>query len=351
MESSTEFAHPWVLTALLLIPALAFWKFYPRFRKAQVGTFIFPGVDVLRAQKRGFKRYLEPVPDIAKLLALALVVVALARPQSVQPEKAEVDGIDIYLVLDMSGSMRAIDLEPHEVRKIQSMGKEPPNRFESAVDTLQTFIDERSHDRIGMVVFARDAFLQFPLTLDRTTIQEMLDRLRLGDIEETGTAIGNALGRAVAGLKDSDAETKIVILITDGDRRGGNISPRQATEIAKELGVHVYPILVGKEGTALVPAGRDLFSGRLSYSQTEFPVNPELLQEIARETGGKYYRVADAEGLERDLHDILDRYERTSIEDSTNVNRTELFVPFVVWAIMLLAAQFILEFTFLRKFP
>jgi Ca-activated chloride channel family protein len=284
-------------------------------------------------------------------VAVALIVVALARPQSVQPEEATVDGIDIYLVLDMSGSMRAIDLEPHEVRRLQATGKEPLNRFDSAVSTLKTFIGGRPHDRIGMVVFAKDAFLQFPLTLDRATILDMLDRLEIGDIEYTGTAIGNAIGRAVAGLKDSDADTKIVILITDGDRRGGNISPRQATEIAKELGIHVYPILVGREGTALVPAGRDILTGRTTYSRTEFPVNPELLKEIASETGGTYYRAADAEGLERDLHDILDQYERTSIEDATNVNRTELFVPFVVWAIVILVAQFLIEFTVLRKFP
>lgn len=351
MESSTAFAYPWVLALLAIVPFLAAWRFLPRFKKRRVGTFLFPGVEVLSQQKRGFRQYLEPVPDIAKLLALVLVIVAVARPQSVTPEQAEVEGIDIYMVLDMSGSMRAIDLEPGELRQLQRGGKDPVNRFESAVSTLKNFIQGRPHDRVGMVVFAKDAFLQFPLTLDRSTILDMLDRLELGDIDYSGTAIGNALGRAIAGLKDSDAETKIVILITDGDRRGGNISPRQATEMAKELGIHIYPILVGKDGTALVPASRDLITGRQTYSRTEFPVNPELLQEIAAETDGKYYRATDAEGLRRDLHDILDQYERTAIEDSTNVNRSELFVPWVLWAMVLLAVQFLIEFTFLRKFP
>jgi Ca-activated chloride channel family protein len=285
------------------------------------------------------------------LIAITLSIIAAARPQAVEPEEVVVEGIDIYLALDMSGSMRAIDLERNEIRQLARLGKRPLNRFEYAVATLRDFIRGRKWDRIGMVIFAKDAFLQFPLTLDRVTILDMLGRLRLGDIDEGGTAIGNAIGRGVAGLKDSDAATKILILITDGDRRGGNISPKQATRIAKELGVHIYPILVGKKGTTLVPAGRQIFSGRVSYQERRFPVNPDLLKEIAKDTGGSYYRATDQKGLEEDLHRILDRYERTRMRDATNVDPRELYRPLAAWAIALLAVGFVLRFTVLRKFP
>ncbi len=159
------------------------------------------------------------------------------------------------------------------------------------------------------------------------------------------------MGRAVAGLKESEAKTKILILITDGDRRGGNISPRQATAMAQKLGIRIYPILVGKEGMTLVPAGRDLFSGRTTYQRMEFPVNPELLQEMAETTGGRYYRAADGEALREDLHEILDEFERSRITDASNVEKRELFRPFVVAALLLLFAQFALQYTILRSFP
>lgn len=349
--SPWTFAHPWALAALIAVPVLALLVFLPGLRRRRRGTLIFPGVDILEAGRRGFRRYLEPLPEALFLVALTLAIIALARPQSVEPEEVVVEGIDIYLALDMSGSMRAIDQSRDEIRQLERLGKRPLNRFEYAVATLRDFIRGRMWDRIGMVIFAKDAFLQFPLTLDRPTIQDMLGRLRLGDIDEGGTAIGNAIGRAVAGLKESDAETKIVILITDGDRRGGNISPRQATKIAKELGIHIYPILVGKKGTTLVPAGRQIFSGRLSYQERRFPVNPELLKEIADETSGTYYRATDQKGLEEDLHQILDRYERTRMRDSTNVDPRELYRPFVAWAIALMTLGFVLRFTVLRKFP
>lgn len=348
---SWEFAHPEVLLGLVVLPFIALWRWMPSLRKRRVATFVFPGVSTLAQGKRGMRRYLDPLPDLLVLIAVGLVIAALARPQSVEPEEVVVEGIDIYLALDMSGSMRAIDLELSELRNLERLGRQPLNRFEYAVATLRDFVRSRDWDRIGMVVFAKNAFLQFPLTLDRITILDMLDRLRLGDVDVGGTAIGNAIGRAVAGLKDSTSKTKIIILITDGDRRGGNISPKQATELAKELGIHIYPILVGKTGTTLVPAGREIFSNKLSYREQEFPVNPELLQEIATETGGEYYRATDQERLEQDLHRILDKYERTRMRDASQVDPDEMFRPFVAWAIALMLLQFLLRFTVLRRFP
>ncbi len=347
-----EFAYPWVLLLLLLVPIIGALLYIPRLKRRQVGTFIFSRVATLKGQARGWKRYFEPLPDAMVLIAIALMIVALARPQGIEAEELEVEGIDIYLALDMSGSMRAIDKTKDEMRADAARGNDPEDRFDAAVRVLNDFVDSRKHDRIGMVVFAKDAFLQFPLTLDYNTIKGMLDRLGLGDIDPGGTAIGNAMGRAAAGLRESEAETKIMILITDGDRRGGNISPMQAAQIAAELDVKVFPILVGREGPTLVPVqARGMFGGSTRYRQMEFPVNPELLEDIAAKTDGEFYRATDAEGLEKRLHTILNRFERTQIEDASNVDKQELFRPLVIWAMLLLAVQLMLRFTLLRKFP
>lgn len=348
---SFHFEYPLFLALLLVIPVLIAIQFVPKSVQSRRVTFRFTGVSQLAQQRRGWKRWLDSLPEILMLVAATLCILALARPQLVEPEEVEVEGIDIFLALDMSGSMRAIDLEQAEVQKLDRLGKRPENRFESAVSTLKEFVLSRDHDRIGMVVFARDAFLQFPLTLDRRTVVNMLDSLKLGDIDEGGTAIGNALGRGVAGLKESDARTRILILITDGDRRGGNISPKQATQMAKTLGIRVYTILVGRKGPTLVPAGRDPFTNTIVYRETEFPVDPELLEEVAKDTGGKYFHAADPANLKKDLHAILDEFERSRIRDSTNVDPRELYRPFVLWALACLLVGFGLRHTFLRRFP
>ena len=347
----TTFAYPWVLLGLILIPLLAVWRFWPSIRRRHVGTFLFSQFQLLAKHPRTWRTVLLPLPDILLLVALGLAIVGLARPQAILAEEVEVEGIDIYLALDMSGSMRAIDQDLDGVRRLANQGRRPQNRFEYAVDTLKDFVKSRAFDRIGMVVFAKDAYLQFPLTLDYNTILGMLDRLRLGDIDEGGTAIGNALGRAIAGLKDSEAKTRIVILITDGDRRGGNISPRQAAKIAADTGIKIFPILVGREGPTLVPAGRNFLTGQFSYQQREYPINPELLREIASTTDGEYFRVTDAEGLREGLHQILDRFERSRVQDNTSVDYRELYHQWVLWALLLVAFQSVLRHTLLRKFP
>lgn len=349
--SGFAFAYPWVLFFLVLIPVIAYLRFAPRLRQAQQATFIFSGASAFKGQPRGLRHRLTPILDGLLLAALCLVIIAMARPQSSQFEEASVDGIDIFVALDMSGSMRAIDIDEAEVLRLERQGQSPKTRFEEAVATLIEFIESREHDRIGIVLFAEDAFLQFPLTLDHQMVLNSLEHLRLGDIEEAGTAIGNAVGRSVAGLAHSEAETKIVILITDGDRRGGNISPMQAAGMAKELGIRVYPILVGREGQALVSVGRDRFTGRASYRRVEFPIDPKLLEEIANVTEGRYFRAYDAVSMRDDLHAILDEYDRTRIEDVKNVQYKELYRPLVLWALVLLLLQFVLRHSLFRSFP
>jgi Ca-activated chloride channel family protein len=343
------FDYPWVLLLLLLVPAIGTLLHLRRAERS--GPMLFSRVGLFRARHKGPKAYLVPVTHGTRLLAMALLIVACARPSLKTVEESSVEGIDIYVCLDLSGSMQSIDVTDAELRSYMQRGVEPPSRFEIARDVLANFVRSRKVDRIGLVVFAFDAFLQFPLTLDYSTILTQLDNLNIGDIDGSGTAIGNALGRAVSGLKSSDAESKIVILITDGDRRGGNISPMQAADFAKELGVNVFPILVGKEGQTRIPAGKNLLTGQTTYRLHEYPVNPKLLQEIADKTGGKFYRATDKTALEENLHKILDTYEKSQQDDVKNVSRTELFAPFAVLAILLLVFEVLLSTVVIRPFP
>jgi len=343
------FDYPWMLSLLVVLPFLG-WLMFGR-RGQRQGPMLFSRASLFRRVPTGLKAWLVPVLDGLLLVVVALLVVASTRPSIKTVESAEVEGIDIYIVLDLSGSMQAVDVTDQELRELQARNQEPKNRFEIAREVLSGFVKSRHVDRIGMVVFARDAFLQFPLTLDYNTILTQLDSLTLGDIDGSGTAIGNALGRAVAGLQSSDARTRLVILITDGDRRGGNISPMQAAEFAEELGVKIFPILVGTEGRTRVPVGKNVFTGKLSYRNQEYPVNPALLQEIADKTGGRFYRATDKEALERNLHDILDGFERSRIEDASNVRRDELAGVFIGLAIALLVLVQVTRYAFVRPFP
>ncbi|MBH24681.1 MAG: aerotolerance regulator BatA [Myxococcales bacterium] len=343
------FDYPWVLILLLLLPVIGWLMFRGRGRRR--GTMMYSRTRPLAEVGSSPRTLVAATLPWLRLAALALIIVACARPVSKTVEEAQVEGIDIYVALDLSGSMQAVDVSDAELRAYQNRREEPPNRFEVARDVLTQFVKTRKVDRIGMVVFARDAFLQFPLTLDYNTILTQLAQLELGDIDGSGTAIGNALGRSVAGLKDSDARTRLAIVITDGDRRGGNISPKQAATFASELGIKVFPILVGKEGKTRVPVGRNLLTNQLTYRYQEYPVNPALLEEIAQMTGGRFYRATDRKALEQNLHEILDEFEKSRLQDLSNVSRTELFGPLAGLAIALLVLELALTYLVVRPFP
>lgn len=348
---SFEFAHPWVLAFLIFIPPLAAWALLPRLRRKRTPTFLFSTTHRLIGGLAGPRLLLFAIIDILFIAALALLIIAMARPQSVEYLPTEVEGIDIFIAFDMSGSMRAVDADEAAVQSMIRRGSRPKTRFEQAKDTLQEFIASRPNDRIGIVLFARDAFLQFPLTLDHGLLTEGIGDLELGDIDAEGTAIGNAVGRSLAGLRHSDAETRLVILITDGDRRGGNISPMQAAEMAKEMQIPVYAILVGREGSTLVEAGRNPFTGMPIYRHGEFPVAPELLQEMSEATGGQFFRANDAVSMAEDLHAIFDEYDKSLLEDKGRRRQTERYHNFLLGALMLLSLHFLGRHTFCRSFP
>jgi Ca-activated chloride channel family protein len=248
-----------------------------------------------------------------------------------------VEGIDVVIAFDLSSSMKAADFVPQ-------------SRLHVAKEVLKAFVGRRPNDRIGLVVFAGEAYTRAPLTLDSGLLRELVDGLRFGAIDD-GTAIGNALATALNRLRESDAKSKAIVLITDGDNNAGQISPLEAAGMAKALGVRVFPILVGTGGVVPYPVGTDVF-GKPIYERREFPVNPGLLEKIAAETGGAFAVATDREGLEHGLQAALDRMEKSRLFEPGGVTRrSERFAAPLAWAFALSAAALALGATRLRSFP
>lgn len=349
-EYHLDFEYPWALVVggvlLLAVAALAFA------RRERSPAMAFTRVETVRLLPMTFRVATARLAVVLRFAALLAVVIACGRPQLEEFDRRAVEGIDIFLVLDMSGSMAAVDMHPAEIQRYQTQRREdPPNRFDNAIATLKRFVEGRSRDRIGMVVFARQAYLQFPLTLDYSTIQTLLDRLELNAIDSSATAIGNALGLGVRGLLDSDARSRAIILITDGKQQGGNISPVQAARTAADEGMLLYTILVGREGAAMAPSNLRNRNGTTRYVQQDYPVDPELLRRIAETTGGSFYRAAEPEELETGLNAILDDLETSAMEDVSSVLEREIFAWFALAALGLLTLEAALAWLLARRFP
>jgi Ca-activated chloride channel family protein len=264
-----------------------------------------------------------------RLLAIALVGCALARPQtSTREDNLELEGIDIVIALDMSGSMEERDLVP--------------NRLEAAKAVIQDFVRRRPSDRIGVVIFGREAYTYTPLTLDHGTLLRMVAELRSGIVDGRGTAIGNGLGVALARLRKSDAKSKVIILLTDGDNNSGNISPTQAATFAQKLGVKIYTILAGARDSA---AEEDDRGGGGRY-----PTNPKLLEEIASMTGGSPYLATDTGALVKRFQAILEDLEKSRIKDR-GVLWAELYPNFLWPAFAALLLEMILRLGRMRRLP
>jgi Ca-activated chloride channel family protein len=329
-------ARPWALLLLAAVP-LALAALALERRRAP--HLRHPRAAVLARTGPGALARVGWLPPAALVAALALVAVALARPQSRgrAAATASVGGIDIVVALDLSTSMAATDYEPRD-------------RLHVAKEVLKEFVSRRSTDRIGLVVFARDAYTQCPLTLDRGILRAVVDPLRVGVLDD-GTAIGNAVATAVNRLRESDAKSRAVVLLTDGDNNSGQVSPLQAAELARALGVRVFPILVGTGGLVPFPVGADAL-GRPRYERRRIDVNPALLQELARATGGTYATATDRASLEQGLQGVLDRMEKTRILEAGPVSRTvELFPRLLAPAFWLAAAALLLLATRWRAFP
>lgn len=327
-----QFASPYLLwLLLLLVPLTAYYVW----RTLKGGATIqISSVQGLLQAPRTVRYYLRHLPFVLRAAAFALLVVALARPQDVERlSHTDTEGIDIMLSIDVSGSMLARDFKP--------------DRITAAKEVAGAFVADRYGDRIGLVAFAGEAFTQSPLTTDQGTLQTLLSRIRSGLIED-GTAIGNGLATAINRLRESEAKSKVIILLTDGVNNRGSITPMTAAEIAKAQGIRVYTIGVGTEGMAPYPA-MDMF-GQMTFIQQRVEIDEKTLAAIAEMTGGRYFRATDKEKLKA-IYDEINRMERSKVEVSERVTYHELFLHWVLGALALLVAEFLLATLLLKRIP
>lgn len=332
MDGITRFANPDLLWLLLvLVPMIAYYVF----RTWQGGAAIqVSSVSGVEKTGKSLKYYARHLPFVMRCSAVALLIVALARPQSSeQGSKTSTEGIDIVLAMDVSGSMLAQDFKP--------------NRITVAKEVASKFIVDRVNDRIGIVVFAGESFTQSPLTTDKRTLTNLMSQIRSGIIED-GTAIGNGLATSVNRLKDSDAVSKVVILLTDGVNNAGQITPLTAADIAKSFGIKVYTIGVGSKGNALTPAYDQW--GNVVMASMPVEIDEEVLTQIAEKTGGKYFRATDNKTLQQ-VYDNINELEKTKIETDDFTKYNELYAPYALIALALLVLEFLIGKLWLRRIP
>lgn len=331
-----NFAHPYVLLLLFLLPVLAWLKG----RLGQPPAFVYSSLQLLqgltglpRSRAGGFLTML-------RWLCLALFIVALAQPRLTRSEsKVRASGVDIVVVLDMSGSMRAEDFQ---------IRGERVNRLIMAQAVTADFINKRPNDRIGLVTFASDAYIAAPLTLDHEFLLKNLERLDFGVIEDSRTAIGSALGAAINRLRELKSKTKIIILMTDGQNNAGKVHPITVAEAARALGVKVYTIGVGTRGIAPVPVydqGR-----KVGYQRQRVDIDEDTLTRISEMTEGRYYRADNAEKFQS-IYAEIDKLEKTEVEMTKFAEHKQLFAWFAAPGLLLLIAESLLRHTILRRLP
>ena len=299
----------------------------------------FSSKELVAGLPASWKIRFRHLPAILRALALALFLLALTGPRAVlQQTRHESEGIDIVLAIDASGSMAAEDF---------SIGGQRYNRLEVVKNVVREFINNRGGDRIGLVTFAARAYTVCPLTTDYAWLTTNLERIRLGMITD-GTAIGSAINSSLTRLKNSEAKSKVIILLTDGVNNAGEIDPLTAARAAQALGVKIYTIGAGAQGLAPFPV-QDVF-GRKVYQQVRIDIDAKLLQGIAQVTGGKYFRATDTESL-RTIYSAIDALEKTRIKQAGYFEYDELFTGVLLAALMILAAEIILSNTLLLRIP
>jgi len=298
--------------------------FHLRSRRAPV--LGFSRSDALRATRIGWVGRLASLPAVLRIVAIGLVAAALARPQTYRTESLDVEGIDIMVVLDLSRSMEERDLQR--------------NRLDAGQRTIRRFIRNRVNDRIGLVVFAREAMLRCPLTLDYGALDTLVSEAAIGDVPEMGTAIGDALGLALASLRRSDATSKVVVLLSDGESNiASEMAPAEAKRAAMLLGVRVFTVLMGASAASTDP-------GRKEYA-----VNPDLLEDIARDTGGLFFRAGDDESLEAAFQQVRSTLDKSRRRIAGKMPDRELSPWFALAALILVLIELVLVMTRWRRFP
>jgi len=331
MLNNIEFANPEYLYLLLVIPLMGilYW-FKNRHSKAEIQI---SGTDFFARTRWSWRQWLYHTLFLLRILAVALLIVAIARPQSSSSSQdITIEGIDIVMAMDISGSMLAEDLKP--------------NRIEAAKKVAIDFIKNRPNDRMGLVVFAGETFTQVPLTTDHQVLKEMFGQLKSGMIED-GTALGDGLATAITRLRDSKAISKVIILLTDGVNNMGAVDPLSAAEIAKLYGLRVYTIGVGTIGVAPYPVQTPF---GMRYQNMEVKIDDALLQQIAAMTDGKYFRATSNQKLE-DVYQEIDQLEKSKIDVTEFHKKTEEFYPLALLALVLFGLEILLKNTLFRSTP
>jgi Ca-activated chloride channel family protein len=327
-----EFNNPEFLWLLALIPFIATWFFLVR--KKETATLTVSSLKGFNTTS-SFLPKLKPLLPIIRLISITLLIIALARPRNVAVStKVKANrGIDIVMAIDVSASMLARDLKP--------------NRLEALKVVATNFVNRRPNDRIGIVVYAGESFTQTPITSDKGITRRTISEIKWGQLEG-GTAIGMGLGSAVNRLKESEAKSKVIILLTDGVNNSGFVDPKTATELAKELNIKVYTVGIGTNGMADFPFSKDA-RGRLQFRKQQVEIDEELLQFIASETQGQYFRATDNSELQ-EIYDEIDTLEKTKIEEFKYYNYQEKYRYLLFFAGGLLLLEFILKNTLFRSF-
>jgi len=331
MLGDISFAYSWVLYLLILLPALLYWYWKNKDRVSP--NLTYSSLKMFGSVPKSIKERLIHFPPVLRIIAIALLIVAFARPQSFSSgENIYTEGIDIAMVLDISGSMLAEDFKP--------------NRLEAAKNVINDFIKRRTTDKIGLVIFSGESFTQCPLTIDYSVLRNLLSQIHSGMIED-GTAIGNAIANGVNRLKDSQAKSKVMILLTDGVNNAGEIDPITSAQIAQKFGIRIYTVGVGTIGEAPYPFDTP-FGKR--YQMVPVEIDENLLKQISNITGGKYYRATNNKKL-AEIYDEIDKLEKTKVEVTSYRHAKELYFGWALGGLLLLLTEFSLSRFYLRRLP
>ncbi len=324
------FAHPSYFYLLLLLLPVIVWYVFKK-SKSQV-ALSYSATRIFDVIGKPLKYYLRHLVFILRIAVFVLLIIVLARPQSEKAQNKMTEGIDIVIALDISGSMLAQDFKP--------------NRLDASKDIAVEFINKQEFDRIGLVVFAGEAFTQCPVTIDHKVLINMFREVKQGFIDD-GTAIGHGLATAVNALKDSKSKSKIIILLTDGENNAGNIDPMTASDLAAKFNIKVYTIGVGKNGYADMPV-QTVFG--MQFQKVEVKIDEQTLRLIAEKTGGAYFRATDNETL-KNIYAEIDKLEKDKIKEKTGKQMQEEYLMFLLPALILLVLEVILKNTVLKSLP
>ena len=325
------FANPEYFYLLIVIPFLIAW--YVLRNKKQNSTLTVPNGEAFTSARPTFRQRFYHLPFALRMIAIALLIVVLARPQSSSSKRnVNTEGVDIVISLDISTSMHAEDFKP--------------NRLEAAKKTAAEFIENRKDDRIGLVIFAAESFTQCPITIDHDVLINLFESVK-SEMLTDGTAIGNGLATAINRLKDSKARSKVIVLLTDGINNQGSIAPLTAAELAKSFGIRVYTIGIGTMGMAPYPFKTPF---GMQYQNIDVKIDEDLLRNVAAITGGKYFR-ATSNKILKNIYQEIDKMEKTKVDVSIFSRRSEEFLPWAIAACLIFMLELLLRYLYFRTLP